>query len=81
MRKALAERELGSSFVFCFKLLNANAQKVLNLRIMRSQDLQGSLKVGDCAKVNVLRCVSVLNVALYACDEVFSDIEWVFLHK
>jgi hypothetical protein len=29
----------------------------------------------------VLRCVSVLNVALYACDEVFSDIEWVFLHK
>ena len=80
MRKALAERELGRSFV-CFELLNANAQKVLNLRIMRSQDLQGALKVSDRTRFNVLRCVSLFGVALYACDELFSDIEWMVLHK
>lgn len=70
MRKALGERGLRLSFV-CFKLLNANAQKVLNLRMMRCKNLQRALKVRDCARFNVFGCVSAFGVALYACDEVF----------
>ena len=71
MRKALAGRELGWSFALALHLFDPDLQKLLNLRIMRSQDLQGALKVSDRTRFNVLRCVSLFGVALYACDEVF----------
>jgi hypothetical protein len=71
MRKALKERELGSSFALALHLFDPEFQKLLNLRVMRCQDLQGALKVSNRARFNVFGCVSVFGVALYACDEVF----------
>jgi hypothetical protein len=76
MRKALAERELGCSFSFGFHLFDPEFQKLLNLRVIPSQHLQGALQMGNRACVNVVRCVvvryiSVFSVALYACNEVF----------
>ena len=73
MRKALAGRELACSFALTLHLFNPDLQKLLNLRMMRCQDLQGALKVRNHACFNMLRCVSVFSIALYACNEVFCE--------
>ncbi len=71
MRKALRERVLGWSYALAFHLFDPRFQKLLNLRVIPRQHLQGALQMRNRACVNVVRCVSVFSVALYACDEVF----------